>query len=187
MTVLRWPADDPVHGAVRLRAFAPDDPGDVAMACDLATDPYVPLVGTLPAHADEEQARAYVERQVGRLAEGVGWSFCIADRGTGRALGQVGLWVRDQPPARASAGYAVAPSARGRGVAADALRAVTAFAWSGPGMQRVELYVEPDNAASLATARAAGYREEGLLPRHREIGGTWRDMLLYALDHPSKP
>ncbi|WP_331626698.1 hypothetical protein [Actinomycetospora sp.] len=53
-----WPARRPSHGDVTLRAY---DSRDVAMVRDLATDPYVPLVGTLPAHADEAQALDYID------------------------------------------------------------------------------------------------------------------------------
>jgi ribosomal-protein-alanine N-acetyltransferase len=44
-----------VDRGVVLRAFRLDD---VAMAVELASDPYVPLTGSLPANADEAQARA---------------------------------------------------------------------------------------------------------------------------------
>ena len=67
------------------------------------------------------------------------------------------------PEGRAEAGYAVAPSARGRGIAASALQALTAFAWTIPELHRIELYIEPVNSASLRTAAGASYNEEGLL------------------------
>jgi ribosomal-protein-alanine N-acetyltransferase len=44
-----------VDRGVVLRAFRLDD---VAMAVELASDPYVPLTGSLPANAEEAQARA---------------------------------------------------------------------------------------------------------------------------------
>jgi RimJ/RimL family protein N-acetyltransferase len=164
-------------GPVVLRPFRD---GDVAMAVELARDPYVPLTGSLPAHADAEQALAWVRRQRGRWAEGVGYAFAVADRDSDEALGQIGLWVRDLDQGRLSVGYAVAASARGRGVAAAALTALTSFAWTVPGAHRVELRVEPWNAASIRTAERAGYRREGLLRSHQEIGGRRRDLLLFA-------
>lgn len=175
--MLTMPAEPPAHGSVRLRAF---EARDVAMVRDLATDPYVPLTGTLPAHATAEQALDWIERQRMRPAEGRGFSFCVADAGDDRALGQVGLWLRDVASGRASAGYGVAPRERGRGVAVDALRAVTDVAWSLPDVHRVELYVEPWNVASVLTAERAGYEREGVLRSHQEIGGRRVDMALYA-------
>ena len=174
-----WPDPPPAAGGVVLRPFTDDD---VPMVLDLATDPYVPLIGTLPAHATEDEARAYIERQRGRWAEGRGFSFAVADAATGRAVGGVGLWLAaGLAHGRAEIGYAVAPGARGHGYAADALTAVTAFAWTMPPLHRLELHVEPWNTASVRTADRAGYEREGLLRSYQEIGGRRRDMLLYAL------
>lgn len=145
----------------------------------LATDPYVPLIGSLPAGADRAAAQAWIGRQHARLAEGVGFSFCVVDQ-QGRPLGSAGLWTRGLPGGRATAGYAVRPSARGHGTATHALRALTTFAWTLPDLHRIELYVEPDNLASRRTAERAGYRYEGTLRQHQEIGGRRRDLCLYA-------
>jgi RimJ/RimL family protein N-acetyltransferase len=166
-----------VGPGVVLRTFRDDDAG---MVMELADDPYVPLTGSLPPHADHDEALRWLERQRGRLAEGRGYSFAIADPRTDEALGQVGLWLAGLDAGRLAAGYGVAPSARGRGVAAAALRLLTTFAWSIPAAHRVELYVEPWNVGSVRTAERAGYRREGLLRGHQVIGGERRDMLLYA-------
>lgn len=174
---LPWPTDPPRHGTVVLRAFRDDD---VAMVRDLATDPYVPVIGTLPAHADEPESLAYIARQRGRLAEGAGYSFAVADARTDTALGTIGLWLRSREAGRATIGYSVAPRARGRHVARDALLAVSALAWTLPELHRLEVYVEPWNAASLRTAEAAGFTREGLLRSHVSLGGRRRDMVLLA-------
>ena len=48
-------------------------------------------------------------------------------------------------------------------------------------MQRVELWIEPENAGSLGVAEAAGFRREGLLRSFMPIGDVRRDMLMYSL------
>lgn len=145
-----WPTIPVAHGPVVLRAFAD---ADVPMVEELATDPYVPTIGSLPANANHQDALDWIERQRGRLAEGLGFSFAIAEAGTDRAVGGIGLW----------------------------LTAVTSFAWTIPDLHRIELYIEPWNTGSVGTAERAGYQREGLLRSHQEIGGARRDMLLYAI------
>jgi RimJ/RimL family protein N-acetyltransferase len=172
-----WPDQSPAHGPVILRAFENDD---WDMVRELSTDPYVPLIGTLPLNASRQEALDYIDRQRGRLAEGRGFSFAIAEAATGRAVGGIGLWLTALDQGRADAGYSVAPSARGRGIAAAALTAVTAFAWTIPELHRVELQIEPWNTGSVRTAERAGYQREGLMRGYQEIGGQRRDMLLYA-------
>jgi [ribosomal protein S5]-alanine N-acetyltransferase len=81
---------------------------------------------------------------------------------------------------RATAGYSVSPPYRGRGIAANALMALTTFAWTIEALHRVELYIEPWNIGSKVVAGSAGYRCEGLLRSHQQIGGVHRDMLICA-------
>jgi RimJ/RimL family protein N-acetyltransferase len=177
MTELPWPTTPPAHGSVILRAFTDED---ARLAVELGTDPYIPLIGSLPAHATAEQALEWVRRQQGRFAEGTGLPFAIADAESNNAVGTVGLWLRNLSEGRASAGYAVSPVHRGRGVASSALTALTAFAWTIPALYRIELYIEPWNNGSIRAAERSGYQREGLLRSYQEIGGTRRDMLLYA-------
>ena len=168
---------------MRLRAF---EGRDVEMVRNLSTDPYVPLTGSLPSHACVADARAWIGRQHERLATGVGYSFCIAAVADDRALGQAGLWLRAVDQGRATVGYGVAPVARGRGVAAVALLALTGFAWTDPRVHRVELYIEPWNTASVRTAERAGYRAEGLLRSHQVIDARRVDMTIYAALRPDR-
>jgi RimJ/RimL family protein N-acetyltransferase len=172
-----WPASPVAHGPVVLREFSD---ADLPMVRELSTDPYVPLIGTLPPNATGQAAQDYIDRQRGRLAEGTGFSFVIAETGTGRGVGGIGLWLAGLDQGRATAGYCVTPSARGRGIASAALTAPTSFAWTIPELHRIELYIEPWNTGSAKTAERAGFRCEGLLRSHQEIGSHRRDMLLYA-------
>ncbi|MFE3460099.1 GNAT family N-acetyltransferase [Nocardiopsis aegyptia] len=172
-----WPVPPPAHGRVVLRR---PTAADIPMVRALSTDPYVPTIGSLTPNASTSEASAWVHRQHDRYTAGAGFSFTIADAGTDTALGFCGLWLRDLAAGRATVGYAVAPSARGRGVAADALAALTDFGWSFPELFRIEAYIEPWNTASVRTAERVGYVREGLLRGHQAIGGRRCDMLIHA-------
>ncbi|SDX60148.1 Protein N-acetyltransferase, RimJ/RimL family [Modestobacter sp. DSM 44400] len=173
-----WPVDCPASGGVRLRHFHDED-GAAAVA--LSADPYVPLIGTLPAHASAAQAAQWVTAQRGRLAERAGFSFAVADSGTDVCVGFAGLWLRQIETGVATAGYAIVPASRGGGRAIDALTALTAFAWTLPPVLRIELHIEPWNVASRGVAARVGYAEEALLPRGHEVGGELRDVLQYVM------
>lgn len=96
-----WPLADPCYADVRLRRF---EDGDAGMAMDLARDGYVPAIGTLPAHASQGEALAWVERQRQHYVRGTGFAFSVADARSGRCLGQIGLWLRELGKGRAQAG-----------------------------------------------------------------------------------
>ena len=159
------------------------------MAIELGDDPYIPLIGSLPAHPSARQALEWIHRQRDRYTDGVGLSFAIADARTDRAVGAIGLWLKNLWAGRATAGYSVSPAHRGRGIATSAVTALTTFAWTIPDLHRIELYIEPWNTGSIQVAEAASYQREGLLRSHQEIGGIRRDMLLYAITRgePARP
>jgi ribosomal-protein-alanine N-acetyltransferase len=176
-----WPVRAPASGSVRLRSFRDED---AAAAMALSADPYVPLIGTLQAHATAEQARDWVTAQRRRLAEHAGFSCAVADRGTDGCVGFAGLWLRRIDTGVASAGYAIVPAFRGCGRATDALAALTAFAWTLSPVLRIELHIEPWNLASRRVAERVGYDEEALLSDGHEIGGELRAVLRYGMVRP---
>ena len=91
----------PAHGDVVLRPF---EPGDVALVRELSTDPYVPAGQHAPAVGHRGAGRGVDRRNRGRWADGVGYSFAVAEAATGAAVGQCGLWLAELPEVRASAG-----------------------------------------------------------------------------------
>lgn len=164
----------------------PFSEADADMLRDLSTDPYVPLIGSLPANANTQDELGYIGRQQRHLERETGYPFCMAEP-HGQALGVAGLWVAELAKGRATIGYAVAPSARRRGVAVRALLALTAFGWTLPELFRIELYIEPWNVGSIRTAEAAGYVRECLLRSHQPIGDQRADMFLYSELRPPVP
>ena len=85
------------------------------------------------------------------------------------------------PDGRCSAGYWVAAPARRQGVARRALRLLCRYAFDELDVRRIELWIDPNNAASLAVAEAVGFTREGLLRSFMPIQGQRRDMLMYSL------
>jgi RimJ/RimL family protein N-acetyltransferase len=60
-------------------------------------------------------------------------------------------------------GYVVASAARGRGVATEALRLLTAWSFTELGALRIELFISVENNASQRVAGRCGYVREGVL------------------------
>ncbi|PRX43407.1 RimJ/RimL family protein N-acetyltransferase [Prauserella shujinwangii] len=153
---------------------------DVPTVREAGRDPYIPLITTVPGNGDDEECRAFVERQWRRAAEGSGYSFAAAEWGPGRAIGHVSVSLRDADQGRASLGYWLLAGGRGRGAAAELLRTVADWTLTELGLPRLELHIEPWNRASIRTGERAGFVREGLLRRWREIGGERRDLYLYS-------
>lgn len=177
----RAPADHlPVLSAPPfvLRGFRDSD---LATVREAAADPVIQRVSSVPSPYDDRAGRQYLHAQQRRLGEGFGYSFAIAEVADDRAVGSVGLWLRDLDRGRASVGYWVVPSARGRGAASGALARAARWALVDLGVPRLELYVEPWNEASIRTAERAGFVREGLLRQWELVAGQRRDMWMFSL------
>ncbi|MFG2475745.1 GNAT family N-acetyltransferase [Streptomyces fagopyri] len=153
---------------------------DLDLVREASEDDYIPLITTVPSPFSDSAGVAFVERQWGRATSGAGYPFVIVNS-DGRPVGTVGLWLRDLGQGRASLGYWVVKSARGRGTAATAVGAVAHWALNTLRIPRLELYVEPWNAASARTAERVGFQREGLLRGWQQIRTERRDMFMYAL------
>ncbi len=189
-------------GFVVVRPLEPDDAPAVAAACQ---DPliqercyFVPAPYSL-ADAEEFIAESRRALVAGR---GVDCGVCAAEPGAasaapfagGELLGAINLNAFPEREA-AETGYWVKREARGRGVAAAALRLMATYAFEQVGVERLELMTETPNVASQRLAEKLGFRREGVAraylasrgerdrdlvdPAHGRI-----DQVLYALLRP---
>lgn len=78
-------------------------------------------------------------------------------------------------------GYGAFAHAAGRGLMREGLGLVTRYAFDVLELHRLEINVQPRNAASIALARACGFRFEGYSPDFLYIDGAWRDHERWAL------
>jgi RimJ/RimL family protein N-acetyltransferase len=148
--------DDEIRLEPLARALAP------AMAWVTEPDPDTARFTYIPTTPDG----AFLERWLGRYEDG--WrdgscaGFAIRDA-AGDAVGFVAYVKLDLDGAQGELGYVVAPAARGRGVASRAVGLLTEWGLAELGLHRVELRIDPANAASSRVAERNGYRLEGVL------------------------
>lgn len=107
-------------------------------------------------------ARTWLERYEEARRDGTRESFAIVDE-QGAFLGLALAAAIDRDTRTAELGYVVAPGSRGRGVATEALRELTSWAFDELGMIRLELLISVENFASKKVAERCGYVREGVL------------------------
>ncbi|MFE9096501.1 GNAT family N-acetyltransferase [Streptomyces sp. NPDC007264] len=175
------PLDVPRLAAGGSFVLRPWELGDLPLVREASSDDYIPLITTVPSTYSQAAGEAFIRRQWERASSGSGYPFVIVRITDGRPLGMVGLWLRDRSEGRASLGYWLAGSARGQGIAAEALRAVVRWALDDLRIPRLQLYVEPWNATSQRTAERVGFQREGLLRSWQQVGEERRDMFMYSV------
>jgi RimJ/RimL family protein N-acetyltransferase len=171
-------------GPLRLRPWDPDRAADRAAVLAYARDPegrtWNPLSG-LPDHPTDADARAWCARQAD-WASATGCSWAVTAAGDdANVLGYVSVHQWDEDQRMAQVGYWVVPSARRGGVGSRALAALAGWCLAERGLHRLELFHAVENAASCATAEAAGFRGEGVHRlSHRFGDGKYHDEHTHA-------
>ena len=140
-------------------------------------DPEIPRWTRIPEPYTHEDGREFLERTKEGWTRGTSANFAIVEAAGDRLLGSIGVIFHEQ--GAASIGYWVAESARGRGIASEALRLVSR--WVLRTFERLELVAAPDNEASQRVAEKAGVMREGLLRRYVEIKGKRQDCVMFSL------
>ncbi|MEV0723919.1 GNAT family protein [Micromonospora purpureochromogenes] len=116
-----------------------------------------------------------------RRDSGDGDHYAVVRREDARVVGC--LWTRrtDWGARLTEVSYALAPHARGFGLAAEAVDALAIALILEHGFQRVELRVAPGNVASRRVAEKAGFSYEGLLRNAGFVRGARVDLELWSL------
>jgi RimJ/RimL family protein N-acetyltransferase len=169
--------DPPLReGEIALRAWRQADVPAITAACQ---DPEIPRWTAVPSPYTEEDARAFLAVQEADLESGRQLALAAVDSAD-VVLGGLGLSNFDWPDRRGEIGYWVAPEARGRGTGTRAVRLLSTWALADLGLERLELLVNPGNAASQTLAERAGFTREGLLRRYRRRHGVREDLVMFA-------
>ena len=160
-----------------IRCWSPEDAPLAKDAVDSSREHLRPWM----LWADEEKSLA---EQVdvlrgfrGRFDLGEDFVYGVFEPDESAVVGGTGLHTRVGDGAY-EIGYWIRASRVGQGLATEVTAALTRVAFELCGVDRVELRIEPANAASLRVPAKLGYREEATLKR-RLPGG--RDMALFAL------
>ena len=105
-------------------------------------------------------------------------ALAICDPG-GECFGVVTAEAHE--PGGVELGYWVLPEGRGRGRATRAVRLVSRWALSQPGVARLQLATSPENAASQRVAEGSGFQREGLLRSYHTVNGRREDAVVFSL------
>lgn len=128
------------------------------------------------------QGRSQFKELVSRSHAKEHFLFLICDVSEDRIVGTISLFmIHRRSFQNGVVGYMVGVPYARRGFATEALNLILRFAFSQLKLHRVEANIQPDNTASRALARRAGFQCEGYSPRFLKIGGRWRDHERWAI------
>jgi ribosomal-protein-alanine N-acetyltransferase len=172
----RYLAEGPRVG---IRHFTPEDGPEFTARARESKDLHHPWL------FPPDSAPAYA-RYAGRLIEDptkAGFLVCEKD---GPAAGALAGFININNIVEGgflsgALGYGAFAHAAGRGLMREGLGLVVRYAFGPLRLHRLEINVQPGNAASIALARACGFRLEGFSPKMLYVDGDWRDHERWAI------
>ncbi len=170
------PPDPPLSGAaVLLRLFRLSDAPAVSRAC-ASSD--IPMFTMMAEGLTVEGAGDWIARGLEWWPKGIA-RFAIVLPPSDVCVGQIGVQF-DFKMRRAEAFYWVAPQARGRGVASEALDLVTRWAFARHDIARVQLATHLSNDASQRVAERCGFQREGVLRAWEPVKDSQPDVVMWS-------
>ena len=156
------PVPIPLPESPRLR-YAPLVLDDAEFLVELLTDAdFLRYIGDRGVHSVADVGRYLAEGPWASYTTNGFGLLALRETASGAPVGIAGLLKRPSL-ADVDLGYALLPAFRGRGYAREAGAALLALAAAAFGLRRVIAIVTPDNAASIRTLTALGFRAEGRL------------------------
>jgi ribosomal-protein-alanine N-acetyltransferase len=170
----------PVIDTDRLR-LRPFDVADAPALFRHARNPAVARYTLWDAHRTVDDSRMFVgDYASGRYLEGVPEPYAIELRESGELIGATGCYWATEKNRCMELGYWIAEPFWGRGLAAEAARALVGYVFVAYAVERVQAHFMEGNAASGRVLEKAGMRFEGVRRRALFHRGRFWDMHCYA-------
>jgi [ribosomal protein S5]-alanine N-acetyltransferase len=170
-----------IEGRIVLEVVGPEDETEVLAAVNASRALHHPWID---APDTPERFAVMLERTL----QPEHHSFLVREVDTGTLAGAINVTniVRGAFQS-AFTGYYAFAGGDGRGLMAEGLRAVIAYAFGALGLHRLEANIQPGNAPSIALAERCGFRLEGFSPSYLLVDGAWRDHQRFAITVEDRP
>lgn len=127
-----------------------------------------------PPHTSPEQTR----KRVDAMCNGPGTTWTVRTDEDGPALGFVDYVGNSGVPGM---GYMLHPDHWGNGYMSEAVRTALDYGFDEMGLDRVELWIQEENSASLRLAERVGFRRRGRLRQKYGKDATGHDKIIYGI------
>ncbi|WP_133742595.1 GNAT family N-acetyltransferase [Actinorugispora endophytica] len=167
---------------LRLRAFTEADIDDVfESVTDPVTRKWVPIPAPGRPYTRADAVTWCVDTAPAMRATGDGQQWAAVLKDTGAFAGSFGLVRTDWRARTTEVGYWVAPAARGRGVASEAVTAITRWVLLEQGFERLQLKAATANTASRRVAERTGFVYEGTERNAAPLHHGRTDLAVYSV------
>jgi RimJ/RimL family protein N-acetyltransferase len=161
-----------------LRDFRSEDISGMRSWCN---DPNVTrfLGSRYTAPIPWEQTEAELNRFLN--GDAGGYNLVVADRESGKYLGQVALFMIDNLSRKAELAIVLAPDSLEKGYGGEALKLLLSFGFGQVNLNRIHLSVNAYNHRANHVYEKAGFVREGVLRQDRYIDVHYEDVVIMSI------
>ncbi len=168
-------------GTYTIQQFHPRDVDELYEAIDESRKELAPYLPWCHEDYSKADTRQWIAMQGSLWNDKPEYNFAVVDAKTGRLLGGVGLNRIIEIDRLANIGWWTRTSEIGRGVAVEAAKLATRFAFEDAGFIRIEISIHTENEKSIRVAEKLGAAREGVLRNRLFLHGKAHDAVLFSL------
>lgn len=170
-----------IERAVQIRPFRPEDLcGLHAAACESNAALCATMTWFQPDYSLEDAA-IFIKHSARDWSAGERYDFAVVDPVDDAFCGSVSLNHIDRRHRLANVGFWVRQSREGQGIATNAVRFITDFAFQRLALLRLEFLIAQSNRASQRVVSKVGAELEGTLRKRLTLSGPPEDALIFSL------
>lgn len=137
------------------------------------------LAGAYRRPQSWEQTQEWLSRRLNGDAGGEG--YVIADKETGKYLGQIDLMMIDPIARKAEMAIVLMKSAQKKGFASESIRLILSYAFHTMNLNRVWLKCAEKNEPAVRCYLKAGFKTEGVLRKDLYIDGEYQNAIIMGI------
>lgn len=132
-------------------------------------------------HASEKDSEKFILENLEIFEKRKGLFWALAEKESGKFLGDFAFWKIDYKNSRAEIGYTLKPEFWGKGIMKEAMLRALNFGFNDLQLHSVEANINPGNNNSRRLLLGIGFRKEAYFRENYFFDGKYLDSEIYSL------
>jgi ribosomal-protein-alanine N-acetyltransferase len=154
---------------------------DVDAVLELRGNPQTMKYIPRPLAKTKEDALEHIAMINEKIDNNIAINWAITLKDNTQLIGIIGHYRIQTENYRAEIGYMILPQYHGKGIAAEAIKAVVEYGFEEMQLHSIEAIIDPENQASEKVLLKSGFVKEAHIKENEYYNGKFIDTVIYSL------
>jgi ribosomal-protein-alanine N-acetyltransferase len=154
---------------------------DVDAVLELRGNPQTMKYIPRPLAKTKEDALEHIAMINEKIDDNIAINWVITLKDNPQLIGIIGHYRIQTENYRAEIGYMILPQYHGKGIAAEAIKAVVEYGFEEMQLHSIEAIIDPENQASEKVLLKSGFVKEAHIKENEYYNGKFIDTVIYSL------